>query len=222
MVENTSQRPEITYVHSGIFLETLNTACIWSKRSTKRNVLSIAKVVTFEATAKFWGMGDWRKRRTERTHWTRSKAFPVGVDVLDGYSFSTDFCASSSSCCYIIVESLPSLMITCFFSSRFCTSYYSSRCSAKASWASLGELIYHLFGTDLLRSIFNCQFRKVVLLMLQQCSEDCVIIDGRSKPFVDRWPYTGVFAVWGDIGLCHWPRRWVDGAQCKCKCWFVF
>ena len=23
-----------------------------------------------------------------------------------------------------------------------------------------------------------------------------------------------------DIGLCHWPCRWVDGAQYKYKCWF--
>ena len=30
----------------------------------------------------------------------------------------------------------------------------------------------------------------------------------------------GFLSVWGDIGLCHWPRRWVDGAQCKCKHWF--
>ena len=82
---------------------------------------------------------------------------------------------SSSSCCYIIVEKFPSLIIICSFFSRFCTSPPSSRCSAKASWASLeiavlssggiymaifaynpwGELIYHFSGTDLLQSIFN-------------------------------------------------------------------
>ena len=52
-------------------------------------------------------------------------------------------------------------------------------------------------------TIFDRQFRKVFLLALQQCSKDCVVIGGRSKPFVDRWPYMGVFTVWGDIGLCH-------------------
>ena len=141
--------------------------------------------------------------------WTRSKAFSVSVDVIARYSFSVNFCASSSSCCCTIVTSSPSLMIVCSFSSRFCRSYSSSRISAKESWAYLGELIYHLFGTYLLRSIFDRQFRKVFLLMLQQCSKDFVVISGRSKPFVDRWPYMCVLAVWVDIGLCHWPRRWV-------------
>ena len=45
---------------------------------------------------------------------------------------------------------------------------------------------------------------------------------GRPKPFVDRWPYMGVFAIRGDIGMCHWPCRWVDGAYCKFKYWFLF
>ena len=49
------------------FLATLNTACRRSKKSTKKNILSIAKVVNFEATPKFWGMEDLRKRRKERT-----------------------------------------------------------------------------------------------------------------------------------------------------------
>ena len=38
------------------FLETLNTACVWRKQSTKKNILCIANVVTFEATTDFWGM----------------------------------------------------------------------------------------------------------------------------------------------------------------------
>ena len=167
-------------------------------------------------------MEDWRKRGKERTCWTRNKAFPVSIDVVARYSFSIDFCVSSSSCCCVIVSSLPSLMIICSFFSRFCTSSSSSCCSARANWASLGELIQHLFGTDLLRSIFDCQFLKAVLLVLQQCSKDCVVIGGRSKHFVDILPYMGVFAVWEDIGLFHWTRRWVDRAQCKCKYWFVF
>ena len=32
----------------------------------------------------------------------------------------------------------------------------------------------------------------------------------------------GRFFVWGDIGMWHLHRIWEDGAQCKCKCWFVF
>ena len=42
-----------------------------------------------------------------------------------------------------------------------------------------GELIYHLFGMDLLRSIFDRQFRKVVLLMLQQCGNTLTSYMGR-------------------------------------------
>ena len=95
-------------------------------------------------------------------------------------------------------------------------------CSAKASRASMGELIYHLFGTDLLWSIFDRQFRKVVLLMLQQYSKDCVVAGGSFKPFIYRWAYMGAFYIWGDIRFCYWPHRWVDGAQCKCTRWFMF
>ena len=58
VVENIPERPEIPYVHSGIFLVTINTTCRWSKQSTKKNILSIAKFVTFEAMPKFWGMED--------------------------------------------------------------------------------------------------------------------------------------------------------------------
>ena len=125
------------------FLATLNTACRRSKRFVKKNILSIAKVVTFEAKPKFWGMEYWRKRCKERTRWTISKASPVGVDVVARYYLSINFCASSSSWSYIIVASLPSLVIICYFFSRFGTLSSSCRCRAKAIWPSLGELIYH-------------------------------------------------------------------------------
>ena len=78
----------IPYVHSGIFFAALNTACRKNKQSAKKNILSIAKVVTFEATPKFWGMEDWIKWCKERTHQTISKDFPVGVDFMDRCSFS--------------------------------------------------------------------------------------------------------------------------------------
>ena len=107
--------------------------------------------------------------------WTISKDFPVGIDFMAHFSFSVCFFTSSSSCCCIIVEKLPSLMIICYFLSILCTASSSSRCSAKVRWAYLeiyalpsggiemaisaynywGELIRHLFGTDLLRSIFD-------------------------------------------------------------------
>ena len=144
--------------------------------------------------------------------------------------FSINFCALSSSCCCIIVANLPSLVIMFSFLSRFLTSSSSSHCSAKSRWSSLeiyvlsfggleiaisayhswGELIYHLFRTDFLRSIlwpiFGCQFQKVFLVVLQQCGEYCVVIGGRSTPF--------------EISRCDIDI--VDGAQCKCKHWFVF
>ena len=49
------------------------------------------------------------------------------------------------------------------------------------------------FRTDFLQPIFDRQFRKFVLLVLQQCREDCVVIGGRSKPFFDRWTYMDIF-----------------------------
>ena len=165
----------LPYVHSDIFPATLNTACRWSKRSVKENVLSISKVVTFEGTPKFWGMEDWRKWCKERTQWTRTKASPVGVDDMARCSFCINFYAYPSSCCCIIVAKLSTLIIICSFFSIFCTSSSSSCYSSKVSWVSLEiavlssgglemeiaayhswrELIYHLFGTDLLQSIFG-------------------------------------------------------------------
>ena len=165
----------LTYVHSDIFPENLNADCRWSKQSAKKKILSIAKVVTFEGTHKFWGMEDWIKWCKERTCWTRTKAFPVGVYYKARCYFSINFCDWSSSCCCIIVVKSPPLMIICYFFSRFCTSSFSRRCSAKASWVSLvisalssgglymavaayhpqREMIYHLLRTDLLRSIFD-------------------------------------------------------------------
>ena len=171
------------------FLATINAACRWGKWTAKKNILYIAKVVTFEATSKFWGMKYRWKRCNKRTCWTRIKALPVGVDVVSRYSLFVGFCALSSSCCCIIVSSSPYFMIICFLSSRFYTSSFSSCYSANASWAYMGDLIYHLFGTYFLRSIFDRQFRKVVLLVLQQYSEYCLVIRGWSKPFVDRWTY---------------------------------
>ena len=148
----------------------------------------------------------------ERTRWTIIKDFPVWVEVLARFYFSINFWALSSSFCCIIVASSPSLMIIFSFFYILCTSSSSSRCSAKACWASLWYLIYHLFGMDLLRSISNLQFQNIFLLVLKQCSETCVIIGSRSKLFVDRWHIMGAFAVWVYIGLCNWPHRWVDGA----------
>ena len=76
------------------------------------------------------------------------------------------------------------------------------------AYHSWGNLIYHLFETDLLRLIFDCQFQKVVLLVLQQFGDDFVITSGRSTPF--------------NKSGC--AIDFIDGVQCKCKCksWFVF
>ena len=108
----------IPYFHSGIFSETLNTACRWSKQSAKKTILSISKVVTFEATPKFWGMEDWIKYCKERTRQTRIKSFPVVVDVMARCSLSIDLWALSSNYCWKIVAGSPPLMIICSFSSR--------------------------------------------------------------------------------------------------------
>ena len=58
------------------------------------------------------------------------------------------------------------------------------------------------------RPILIHQFQKVILLVLQQCGDDCVVIGVRWTPF--------------DISGCAIDL--VDGAQCKCKRkqWFLF
>ena len=170
----------IPYVHSGIFLVTLNTTCRWSKLSAKKNILSISKVVTFEATPKFWGMEDWRKWCKESTCKTRSKSFPVGVYFISCCSLSIYLLASSSSCCFIIVESSPFIMIICSFSSR----------------------IFLIVSFEKLSSLCCNNAASIVSLS----------VAGLNPPLID-----GLY-----IGMCHWPCRWLDGAQCKCKCWFVF
>ena len=137
--------PETIYtvLPQGHCLATLNDACRWSKLSAKETILSIAKVVTFEETPKFWGIEDWRKCWRERTRWTWNKALPVCVDVMACCSFFIDFYALSSSSCCIKLSRSTSLMIIFSSSSIFYTPSYSSCCSTKEIWESLGELIYH-------------------------------------------------------------------------------
>ena len=94
-------------------------------------------------------MEDWRKWRKERTLWTRSKSFLVRVDAMTRCSFYIDFCASSSSCCCTMAESLPSLVIICYFSSRFCTSSSSIRYSAKKSWSFLEIAVLSSCGLEI-------------------------------------------------------------------------
>ena len=162
----------------------------------EEKILSIAKVVTFEATPKFWGMEYWRKWFNRRKRWSRIKAFPVWVDVMARCSFSINLCASSSSCCCIIVASSTSLMIIFSFFTIFWTSSSSSPCSTKVSWSSLEtdmlssggiemaiaayhslwELIYHFFGTDLLGSIFDLFLTVGFEKKISSCCNNAAII----------------------------------------------
>ena len=124
----------------------------------------------------------------------------------------------------------PSFIIICSFFYRLCTLSSSSCCSAKASWEYLkmstlssgglemsiadyhswGELIYHLFLTYVLRSIFNLFLTVSFEKLSSSCYNNCVVFSGRSSPF----KISG-FAI--DL---------VDSAQYKCKRkrkpWFVF
>ena len=72
LVQIISRDDEFVYFYTTstvAFLKAdLNTACRQSKRFAKKNILSIAKVVTFEATPKLWGMEYLRKWCKERTH----------------------------------------------------------------------------------------------------------------------------------------------------------
>ena len=194
----------------------------------KKNILSIANIVTFEATHKFWGMEDWRKCCMERTRWTISKSFPAGVDVMSRCSFPIYFCASTSSCCCIVVASSPSLMIIFSFSYIFCTSSSSSRCSAKVIWVSLEiavlsscgiemeiaayhpwrELIYHLFRTDFLQSIFDLILSVRFKKLSSWCSNNAAI--GSSLSVAGEHPYVPSYpdSVPRLLHVDAFPRRY--------------
>ena len=68
--------------------------------------------------------------------------------------------------------------------------------------------VRNVFVAIYFQPIFDHQFRKFVLLMLQQYGEDCVVIGGRSTHFE----------------ISGYAIDLVDGAQCNCKHkhWFVF
>ena len=201
----------IPYVHSGIFPATINTAYRWGKWSAKQNILSIAKVVTFEVMPKLWGMEDWEKLCKERISWTRSKDFPVGIYIMSSCYFSIYFCSYSSSCYCIIVASSPYLMIICSLSPIFYTSSSSSCCSAKASWAYLEIAVLSSGGIEMVitpispEEIWSIIFYERVFCDLfsnvsfEKLSSSCcnnteriasLFVAGQNlKPFVDGWPY---------------------------------
>ena len=67
--------PKVAFV-----LATLNTACRWSKQSVKKKILSIARVVTFEATPKLWGME--AQRNGARKGHAKRKAKPSLSELM--------------------------------------------------------------------------------------------------------------------------------------------
>ena len=97
---------------------------------------------------------------------------------------------------YHRVAKLPSLIIICSFFYRFCTSSSSSRWSAKVSciyleisalssggidmsiavYHSWRELIYHLFRTDLLRSIFDLFLSVIFEILSSWCCNNVAMI----------------------------------------------
>ena len=109
-------------------------------------------------------------------------------------------------------------MIICSFSSRFFTSSYSNLCSAKLIWESLGELIYHFFGTNFLQSIFDRHFRKVFLLVLQQCSTRRTNFrNWRSKIDHKNIFRTNVRSALPEILSSPWLCR--DLRRMRCRIW---
>ena len=63
------------------------------------------------------------------------------------------------------------------------------------------RLVRNGFVEIYFRPIFGRQFQKVVLVVLQQCSEDCVVIGGRSTT----------------LKILSYAIELVDGAKFKCK-----
>ena len=65
-----------------------------------------------------------------------------------------------------------------------------------------GDLIYHLFGTDLLRYIFDRQFQKIYSFWCKNATRIVFLsVAGRNPSLMDGF-------IWV---ACHWPCRWVDG-----------
>ena len=198
VAENTPQIPEIPYVHSGIFLATLNTTWRRSKGYAKKNTIH-CQGCYFWGNAQVMGYGILKKKVQGKDTMNEKQRIPCRYWCHGTLFFLHKFLRfvlllmlENSGKLTIIHDNLFPLFQT----------LHLFRCSANASWESMGDLIYHFFGTDLLRSIFDQNFRKVVLLMLQKCSYYCVVLGDMLKPFIDIWPYMVVFSVWVDILGC--------------------
>ena len=149
------------------------------------------------------------------------------------YSFSIYFCALSSSLCCIILASSLSLILICYFSSRFCTSSSSSRCSTKSSWAYLEiaklsssgiemeivPIIYEESWYTICSEQSCCNIFSTVSFekLSSSCCNNAAMIASLPAAVWNPSLMDGIIWV-----TCHWPCRWVDGAQCKRKHWSMF
>ena len=157
------------------------------------------------------GYGILKKMVQGRTQWTRSKYLLITVDVMSRCSFSVDFYAYSSSCYCTIVASSSSLMIICSFSPILCIPSYSSRCITKAIWASLEIVALYSSGLEMENAPIIYEESWSTICLEQIC---CDLFPAVS--------FENLSSSCCNNAASHWPRRWVDGVQCKYKQWFVF
>ena len=192
----------LPYVHRGIFSETLNTACRWSKISVKNNTLSIAKVGTFEATPKFWGMEYWKqiaskghandKQNLICLHWWHGPLF-----FLHKFLRFVLLLMLHHSVKLAIPHVHMFLILQIMHLFLFKSLQHQDELSISIDirvvfwWARYGNcrlsflkrsdlpFVWNGFVAIYFWPIFDRQFRKYILLVLQQCGEDCVVIGGR-------------------------------------------
>ena len=161
----------IPCVHSGIFTVTLNNTCRWSKRSANKKILSIVKVVTFEATPKFWGAGDWRKWCKEG-HAEQEAKPSLSALLLFLNQFMCFFLLfilhhseKLAMSHYYLLLLLQILHRVLFKSLQHKGELSISGDSRIVFWWDRdgnhayhfwGDLIHHFFGTNVLRSVYFC------------------------------------------------------------------
>ena len=100
------------------------------------------------------------------------------------------------------------VMACCYLSTDSRASFSSWCCIIVASSPSL--MILYSFSSRLFSTV---SFKKLSSLWFNNAARIASLS-------VAGWNPLLIYGL--DIRMRHWPCRWIDDEQCKCKCWFVF
>ena len=222
----------ITYVHSDIFPVIINTACGQSKRSTKKKILSICQSCWFWRDAQVLGYGILKKMvqgkdtlnnnqsLTCQSWWHGlllflHKFLRFVLLLLLHYSGKI---AIPHYHMFLLIQILHLVLFKLLqrqgelsISGDIHVVFWWARyVNCRLSFLKRSDLPFVRNGSVAIYfwPIFVRRFRKFILLVMQQCGDDCVFISGRWTPF-------NILGCAIDL---------VDGAQyrCKRKQWFMF